>query len=289
MPDKPTTAAGYSDSQVALVRATCLYVATKLGDLMDELVIIGGLVPSLIVDQSNLAEGVERHVGTLDLDIGLSIAVLNEQHYRTVAERLRAANFEPDENEKGNRTNQRWKIEGVGKVTVDFLIPPTRDDDKPGGVRNLEEDFAAVIAPGLHLAFRDNLTITLTGETIFGEKATREVRVCGPGAYIVLKALAFDNRGENKDAYDLYYVVRNYADGPVDVAKRVIALGEDAKRAEAIAIVRRDFLEVKSVGVMRATAFIRGEGIADDDLQSEIAGFLGTFVDHYDALNSASA
>ena len=31
MPDKPTTAAGYESGQVELVRATCLYVATKLG------------------------------------------------------------------------------------------------------------------------------------------------------------------------------------------------------------------------------------------------------------------
>lgn len=39
MPDKPTTATGYSAEQVRLVRATCLYIATKLGDLMDDLVV----------------------------------------------------------------------------------------------------------------------------------------------------------------------------------------------------------------------------------------------------------
>ncbi len=44
MPDKPTTAAGYRGEHVELVRATCLYVATKLGDLSDDVVIIGGLV-----------------------------------------------------------------------------------------------------------------------------------------------------------------------------------------------------------------------------------------------------
>jgi len=283
MPDKPTTAAGYTDAQVALVRATCLYVATKLGDLMDELVIIGGLVPSLLIDQSNLGEGIERHVGTVDLDIGLSLAVLDDHHYRTVAERLRASKFEPDENEKGNRTNQRWKIEGLGKVTIDFLIPPSHEDDIGGRVRNLEEDFAAVIAPGLHLAFRDKVTTTLTGETIFGEKAMREVNVCGPGSFVVLKALAFASRGENKDAYDLYYIVRNYGNGPEDVAKRLLSLGEDPKLAEALDIVRRDFLDVRSVGVMRATAFTRGEGISDDDLQADIAGFLGRFIDHCDS------
>ena len=34
MADKPTTAAGYTSEQTVMVRATCLYVATKLGDLM---------------------------------------------------------------------------------------------------------------------------------------------------------------------------------------------------------------------------------------------------------------
>ena len=46
MPEKPTTAAGYAPNQVARVKSTCLYLATKLGDLMDERVVVGGLVPS---------------------------------------------------------------------------------------------------------------------------------------------------------------------------------------------------------------------------------------------------
>ena len=45
MTEKPTTAAEYlvNTTQIELVRATCLYLATKLGDLMDEIVVIGGL------------------------------------------------------------------------------------------------------------------------------------------------------------------------------------------------------------------------------------------------------
>lgn len=49
---KPAYASEYSREQAELVRATCPYVATKLGDLMNDLVVVGGLVPSLIVDQS---------------------------------------------------------------------------------------------------------------------------------------------------------------------------------------------------------------------------------------------
>jgi hypothetical protein len=35
MPEKPTTAAGYTPDHVARVKSTCLYLATKLGDFLD--------------------------------------------------------------------------------------------------------------------------------------------------------------------------------------------------------------------------------------------------------------
>src|SRR3954469_8534124 len=110
MPDKPNTAAGYPPEQVARVKATCLYLATKLGDLMEEIVVVGGLVPSLLIDQEHLAENVTPHVGTLDLDLGLAFALVGEERYKEVAERLRHANFKPDENDEGKPTRQRWRI-----------------------------------------------------------------------------------------------------------------------------------------------------------------------------------
>ncbi len=118
MADKPTTAAGYTPEHLEFVRATCLYVATKLGDLMDDLVIVGGLAPSLLIDQVDLPEGADAHVGTTDLDVGLTVALLDQQRYTALTERLRRAGFSPDVNEDGNPTRQRWKIEETVKVTV---------------------------------------------------------------------------------------------------------------------------------------------------------------------------
>lgn len=37
MASKPSTASGYTPAHLELVRATCIYVATKLGHLMDDL------------------------------------------------------------------------------------------------------------------------------------------------------------------------------------------------------------------------------------------------------------
>jgi len=100
-----------------------------------------------------------------------------------------------------------------GKVTIDFLIPPSRPTDRAGSLRDLERDLAAFIIPGLRLAFVDRQLVRLNGKTILGERAARDVWVCGPGAFVALKALAFKARGFSKDAYDLFYVVRNYGRG----------------------------------------------------------------------------
>ncbi|HEB84651.1 MAG TPA: hypothetical protein ENI92_06570, partial [Bacteroidetes bacterium] len=138
MTDGPTTASSYNREQIALVHATCLYFATKLGDIIDEVVVIGGLVPSLLIKQDDLPAGTEIHAGTMDLDIGFDLALLDEGRYRTLTERLRGAGFEPDVNDEGNPTRQRWKIEQQEKVTVDFLIQPSRLGDRGGNLRDIE-------------------------------------------------------------------------------------------------------------------------------------------------------
>jgi len=280
MPDKPLFADGYRSEHVDLVRATCLYVATKLGDLMADLVVIGGLAPSLLIDQKGLARGADRHVGTLDLDVGLAVALLDQGRYRTITERLRRAEFSHDVNAEGNPTRQRWTIEGDGRVTVDFLIPPTQPGDVGGALRNIEADFAAVIAPGLHLAFRDRRRVQLSGRTIMGEDAVRDVWVCGPGAYVVLKALAFGSRGENKDAYDMFYVVRNFGSGIEDIAECLLPLLEDPAGSDAITILRRDFLDHNGLGPRRVAEFLtRGP---DDAIQADVVGFVRQLLDRCD-------
>jgi hypothetical protein len=274
MPEKPLFASEYSKEQAELVRQTCLYVATKLGDLLDELVVVGGLVPSLLIPEDYVPRGENIHVGTMDLDLGLSLAPLNADRYEELTARLRRAGFAPDVNEAGNPTFQRWKIEPSGhpEVTVDFVIAPSLDADEGGQIRHIEKDFAAVITPGLHLAFRDREMLSLTGITIMGEKANRGVWVCGPGAFVVLKALAFGTRGENKDAYDLYYVIRNYGSGIDEVLEHLDPILHEQETQKALEILRRDFSDPDEVGPRRVAEFLyRAPNI---ELQADVAGFV---------------
>jgi hypothetical protein len=272
MPSKPNRAIGYDRHHTDHVRATCLYVATKLGDLVEETVIVGGLVPSLLIDQRLIRSVDDHHVGTMDLDVGLALAILDDQRYQALTQRLRQAGFTQDENDEGQPARQRWKIEGQARVTVDFLIAPSLSGDKPGRLRNIEKDFAAIIAPGLHLAFADRERVRLDGKTIFGEVAARNVLVAGPGAFVILKALAFRIRGENKDVYDLFYVLRHLSAGLADIARRLEPHAEDPSVREALAALREDFAEIDSIGPRRVAEFLLGA--PDDALQADARGLV---------------
>lgn len=141
----------------------------------------------------------DRHPGTNDLDVGLALALLYDQRYAELSARLHAEGFEPDTNANDNPTLQRWRI-GNLNVTVDFLMPPAPDQDQARRVQALQPDFGALVTPGLELAFDERVEVDLDGHTLKGERARRTIPVCGPALFVVLKALAFGDRGEPKDA-----------------------------------------------------------------------------------------
>lgn len=267
---KPPTVAGYGAAQLEQVRSVCLYVATKLADLRDEWVIIGGLVPSLLIDQQRL-NAVDRHVGTLDVDLGLQLGILAEEGYREISARLREAGFGPDSNEAGNLVRQRWKHPNAAPATVEFLIPPATPGQHGGTLQNLERDFAAVVAPGVDLAFRDRRLVTLSGTTVLGEAASRDVFVCGPGAYVILKALAFAGRGANKDAYDLFYVLQHYEGGLAEIAESIRRLRGEPPVMEALTVLDREFRRVDATGPTRTGVFL---GFPTDELRAQVVGLV---------------
>ena len=266
---KPSTADGYGSEPLRYVRGACLYVATKLGDLLPDIVVVGGLVPYLLVDQDNLPAGSEPHAGTLDLDMGLALALLDRERYRELGARLRDAGFEPDINEQGNERRQTWTAPPRYPVTVDFLIAPADDADEGGAIRHIESDLAAIVTPGLELAFEDRREIEISGETLYGGTGTRRIPVCGPGAFTVLKALAFGNRAANKDAYDLFYVWKGV--GVRDVAGSLRRLQPNPHVDQALSIIEADFCRHDGLGPVGTAHFIAGG--PDDDIQADVVGY----------------
>lgn len=254
MTEKPRHRTGYNTEDTELVRSACLTVAVTLGAYLGDLVIVGGMVPALLIDTMRDGLREEMHPGTNDLDLGLSLGVLDDRRYSEISERLRAERFEPDRNNAGNPTVQRWQRDGL---KVDFLIPQAPGQADSTRIHKLEPDFGAIVTAGLELASAESVAVELDGTTLDGERASRVVPVCGPSAFVVLKALAFADRGEPKDAYDLVYVLRHTVDGARAVAARLKehAVSHPAVVQRAVEVLARDFASVDHTGPRRAAEF----------------------------------
>lgn len=281
MTDKPATAAGYRADDAGQVVSACLTLASVLGDLANDLCIVGGLVPSMIcdapIDPSALDDG--AHVGTNDLDVALEVSVLDDEHYKEIASRLRTCGFGADRKPNGERTRQRWRWREQ-QVTIDFLIPPAAGVD-PDAVRvqDLEEDFAALVVKPLALAFQEPVARTLRGRTLEGDEIERSVRFCGPAAFVALKAFALRMRGAQKDAYDLVYVLRHWPDGIGDVATRMAAHArrEPDLVAEVLALLDCEFATDRSQGPRAASRF--HDGTVDAERVADAFGAARDFLD----------
>ncbi len=256
--------------------STCLTITVTLGAFTDDVCIVGGLVPALLIDAGRTThDDDERHTGTNDLDLALALALLDDERYAEISQRLRAEGFTPDTNASGNETVQRWRL-GEHKVTVDLLLPPAPGQAAGLRVQKLEPDFGAIVTPGLELAFDERALIELEGRTLKGERVRRQIPVCGPAAFVMLKALAFGDRAEPKDAYDLVYVIRYTPGRRQAIADRLRqhAVGHPKVVARGLELLARDFGDPDGLGPGRDADFILVEPEQRDGHAADAHGFV---------------
>ena len=262
----------YTDEKTQLIRNVTLSVATVLGDYLEDLVIVGGLAPSLLIPRESLPAGASPHIGTIDLDLGLDLYILEKQHYATISELMRQAGFEPDRTEEDHTVRQRWVWAKDTTLKVDFLIPRIDEQSEGGRLQNLTPDFAAIITPGLELAFQNRIPIEVDGTTLWGERATRQIYVCNPGSFIILKTMANQIRRKPKDAYDLHFMTRYFGQGIEDVAASLAPLLETDLGQEVLGYLRGGFLEEDATGPVRVVEFLGQTGDEADATKADVVG-----------------
>lgn len=74
---------------------------------------------------------------------------------------------------------------------------------------------------GIELAFEASETITVNGRMPDGSVNHVTARLVAPEAYILIKAIAMNERTKDKDAYDIAFVLKHYQPSLADLAKKV--------------------------------------------------------------------
>lgn len=213
---EPQTASDYDDRTTAAVKKVLLEIGQILGSYKGKFAVIGGAVPWLLLDNQEM-----RHVGTLDVDLSLDAEGLGDGEYASLVESLMGAGYEQREPRKCFQLVRSVPADEEGAppidVIVDFLMP--RDAQIVKNSPPLVQDFAVQRADGADLALRFYRMVAIDGPMPNGGKNRVEIAVASIPALMAMKGFAITNRLKQKDAYDIYYCIRNFDGGAAGLAE----------------------------------------------------------------------
>ncbi|GAA4333762.1 hypothetical protein GCM10023144_25370 [Pigmentiphaga soli] len=215
-PGDPQFASDYDDRTTAAVKSVLIEIGQILGSFKGKFAVVGGVVPWLLLGDNEEMP----HVGTLDLDLGLDAEALGDGEYANLVEELLGHGYAQRKELRRFQLVRNIQPKDGGPsidVMIDFLRP--RDAQLVKNVPPLISNFAVQGADGADLAIRFYQMVAIVGSMPHGGTNRVEVAVCSIPALLAMKGHAIAGRYKQKDAYDIYYCVRNYPGGPQALAE----------------------------------------------------------------------
>lgn len=206
---KPATAAAYSREVTDACEQALVTVLQCMGTLKDTVRLVGGLVPRYLTPERD--PDVPAHAGTSDLDLVIDLAVIAAgEDYAPISLRLKERGFSKMTLDKGGVSSWQWvaKTSHGLPVRVEFLCDAGASE--VNGLKSLGAESISVMAmPHMSIAQSLYETKEVKATLLDGKSVALErVHYANHLAFVVLKAIAFDQRGANKDVGDLIHVLQ---------------------------------------------------------------------------------
>lgn len=261
---EPQSANDYDDRGARAVYSVLLEIGQVLGAYRNRFVVIGGSVPWLLFPDAQ-----PPHTGTLDVDLSLDAEALGEGEYKSLVEMLEDAGYQrAAENMKVFQMRRIVQID-VGEpvaVVIDLLMPREArlDRNKPPLLAN----FAVQKADGAAVAMRHYIVHKLDGRMPDGRPNTVELRVASIPAFLVMKGYALRGRDKRKDAYDIYFSIRQFDGGPLALAQACRPLLRDPVANEGYQCIAEKFASEGDFGPVTVREFM-AESAALGDMTTD--------------------
>ena len=281
--DDRATAHDYSDPMSEQLLGLAADVLRSFGSAFGgrHLAIVGGAVPSLLV--GNIPTGMEAHVGTADLDLHLSLHLLDGEtadYYDAIIDGLTEMGLAPDRRDDGREVKWRWigSHRGV-RLQVELLCPIRSRGglpERPAAATAAEKNIGPVgqitaLSVGFgHLVPIDTVSVDRVVETSRG-KLRFQFPVAGVASWLCLKSDAIMRRDKPKDAYDVVWLIAGL--GPEAAADSVLdspLIGSpfnDEVRSQLTRLVEQ-FADGDSVGARSYVDFLAS---GNDEVDSRFA------------------
>ena len=250
------TKVDYPKLAVKAAESVLLELVHILGEYLDSIVVIGGMVPRYLITEPE-----EHHVGTTDVDLALDHRRFDEPGYKTLHKLLTRHHYLVD---KDQPFIYRRPIVMDGKnitVQVDFLSGEYGGTGKERRTQTVQ-DVRPRKARGADMAFNEPVRVKITGKLPGGAKDTVTIPVAGIVPFIVMKTMAMRNRLKRKDPYDIYYCLKYFPGGIEKIVGHVKLLRGNALVKEALEILKEKFDSPEHVGPLHIAEFLE---LSDQD------------------------
>lgn len=236
----------YSPRHLERLKEILADIYCQFGKSSENFYLVGGLVPDLLV--RNKLPYLKEYLGTLDIDLAVRFAMDDKGEWEDFYKNLRALGFEKQKSSNGTDIISHSFIKyesGYKPIVLDLLI----DDRFPPKADRLIEiapDVEAVKFKGVYLVFDDFLVRDI--KTI--EQKPIAIKVPNIIPFLTLKAFAYIDEENRlaKDAFDIWYTVVNFEQGPESVRGELLKYEQNRDVQDAFDAIRRLFGSVTSSG-----------------------------------------
>lgn len=278
---KPSTSDGYSDRYTLDCERVLVTLLRGLGPWKESVYLVGGLTPRYLVPARPPA--VPPHAGTMDVDIVIDLQLLADtEAYHTLEDNLRRMGFERAENEQGVKLSWRWETRTEHGALMVLELLADAPQIAGGRVQPLPTDgtISALNIPHSSIVFDLHQVTELRAE-LLGENglAIERVKHADIVSFTCLKAFAFDQRFERKDAHDLVYCIEHAPGGLGSVAasfRQALSGSHQGVVRQALDILRRRFADdetsegFRKDGPVAVAKFEIGEQANPDEREARV-------------------
>jgi hypothetical protein len=270
-PREPQVASDYDDRTTSAVKSVLLEIGQVLGSFRGKFAVVGGAVPWLLLNNEGMP-----HVGSVDVDLSLDAEALGDGEYATLVEALMRHGYEQRKGFRRFQLVRTVPAEDGGPpidIVVDFLMP--REVEIVKNSPPLVADFAAQKADGADLATHFYQFVAIDGSMPDGGPNRVEIAVCSIPALLAMKGHALNGRAKQKDAYDIYYSIRNFEGGPERLADACRPLLEHESALQGYRYIAEKFDNPDGYGPDRVKRFVGdhpADGRTPDQWQQDAFG-----------------
>ncbi len=246
----------FKERDVEAAKSVLIELIHILGEFKDEIVVIGGSVPPLL-----LPDTANEYVGTLDVDLAVNHKNISDDTYNTIRQLLIDHGYVEHENQPFIFFRKVKIDEQEIEVQVDFLSGEYGGTGKSHRTQQVQ-DIRTRKARGSDLVFDDYKEIELEGNLPGGGKDKVQCKISAIVPFIVMKGMALHDRLKEKDAWDIYYCLRNYP-GEIDAILREFKpYLENHLVMDGLNKIKEKFLSADHIGPKHVADF---ENLTDEE------------------------